>query len=94
MRLVDIRKICNKNTRILVLGDVHGNYKALKQVFERCDFDPEKDLLISLGDLVDGGKESFKVIDYFIALKDFCNIEPMFIKGNHDVFLVDWLETG
>lgn len=83
----------SKIERTLVLGDVHGNYKALKQVFDRCNFDPEKDFLISLGDLVDGGKESSKVIDYFIALKDFCNIEPVFIKGNHDVFLADWLET-
>ena len=30
------------------MGDVHGSYKALKQVLEKCNFDYEKDTLISL----------------------------------------------
>ena len=40
--------------RTWVVGDIHGGYRALMQVFERSQFDRERDRLIALGDLVDG----------------------------------------
>ena len=39
--------------RRLVVGDIHGGYKALMQVLERANFD-QNDMLITLGDLCDG----------------------------------------
>lgn len=44
----------------LVVGDVHGQYNALMTLLECCSFDPAKDSLIFVGDLIDRGPDSFK----------------------------------
>lgn len=71
------------------IGDIHGGYKALLQCIERSNFDPENDLLISVGDLVDGWPESKEVFDYLMKLKNF-----VFVLGNHDKWFWDYLKTG
>jgi len=74
--------------RTLVIGDIHGGYKALLQVVERAAVTPA-DTLIFLGDYVDGWSESAQTIQYLIELSK--NQECIFIKGNHDVWCHDWL---
>ena len=73
--------------RHLVIGDIHGNLVALKQVLDKCNYDPSNDVLYFLGDYVDGWPNSKQVIDYLMKLseKGLC----IFIKGNHD----DWWEA-
>jgi serine/threonine protein phosphatase 1 len=77
--------------RKIVIGDIHGAYKALVQLMERVQPQPG-DELVFLGDYVDGWSESARVVDYLIALgKQFtCT----FIKGNHDDWAERWLKTG
>lgn len=77
--------------RTLVIGDIHGGFKALKQVFERAGV-TEDDQLIFLGDYVDGWSESSQIIRFLIELsgKHRC----IFIKGNHDAWCEDWLSFG
>lgn len=79
--------------RTLVMGDIHGAYKALLQVLEHCEFNPEKDKLIQLGDIADGWSETALVSQYFIDLKEKYP-HHIFIRGNHDVWLYDWLHFG
>lgn len=75
--------------RTYVIGDIHGALKALKQVLEKID--PQKeDLLIFLGDYVDGWSESAAVISYLIELEQ--QYRCIFIKGNHDAWCEDWLK--
>ena len=74
--------------RTLVIGDIHGGYKALLQVLERAKVTP-KDTLIFLGDYVDGWSESAELIDFLIELNQ--NQKCIFIKGNHDVWCHEWL---
>ncbi|MEY8758199.1 metallophosphoesterase family protein [Chryseobacterium tongliaoense] len=74
--------------RTLVIGDIHGGFKALKQVFERAGVTQE-DQLIFLGDYVDGWSESFQIIQFLIELSE--KQQCIFIKGNHDVWCEDWL---
>lgn len=71
--------------RTLVLGDLHGNYKGLKQCFERAQFDYEKDMLISLGDVVDGYPQVRECVDELLKIKNF-----MLIIGNHDKWFLEW----
>ncbi|WP_335967111.1 metallophosphoesterase family protein [Galbibacter sp. PAP.153] len=78
------------NGRTLVVGDIHGAYKALKQVMERAGVSP-KDRLVFLGDYVDGWSESPAVINMLIELRD--TNKCIFIKGNHDALFLDWLQT-
>lgn len=75
--------------RKLCIGDIHGGYRALLQCIERSNYDPENDLLISLGDIVDGYPESKEVIDYLMSLKNF-----ILVLGNHDYWFWNWLKTG
>jgi len=77
--------------RTIVIGDIHGGFKALTQVLERAKVTP-MDRLIFLGDLVDGWSESFEVVDYLIELdqSQIC----IFIKGNHDLYCEYWLSTS
>ncbi len=74
--------------RTLVIGDIHGGLRALHQIMERANVTP-KDTLIFLGDYVDGWSQSPQVIDYLIELKTTNNC--IFIRGNHDELLLDWL---
>ncbi len=67
--------------RTLVLGDVHGEHKQLKQVLLAANVSDE-DLIISLGDVVDRGPEPFKCMQILHDLK-----HVILIKGNHDVAL-------
>ena len=77
--------------RILVIGDIHGGLKALKQLLDRAEI-TVTDQLIFVGDYVDGWSESAEVIQYLIALSKIHKC--VFIKGNHDVWCETWLRTN
>lgn len=67
--------------RTLVVGDIHGGYKALLQVIERAKVTPE-DYIIFLGDYADGWSQTPQVLDFLISFEK--THQTTFIKGNHD----------
>lgn len=75
--------------RTFTIGDIHGQHKALLQCLERSGFDYENDTLISLGDVVDRGRDSYLVVEELLKIKNFIGI-----KGNHDQVFEHWLLTG
>ena len=75
--------------RTLVIGDIHGAYKALVQCLERSGFDKEKDTLITIGDVCDGWHETPLVIDELLTIKNRIDI-----RGNHDEWFLNWLNSG
>ncbi|WP_396187815.1 metallophosphoesterase [Flavobacterium sp.] len=75
--------------RTLVVGDIHGGFRALKQVLERAAVTTE-DTLVFLGDYMDGWSESPEVLDVLMNLHQ--THTCLFIKGNHDELVLDWLE--
>ncbi|MFD2565487.1 metallophosphoesterase family protein [Aquimarina rubra] len=77
--------------RTLVIGDIHGGYKALIQVLERAKVTSE-DKLIFLGDYVDGWSESAETIQKLINLS--ISNTCVFIRGNHDLWCGLWLDKG
>ncbi|MGC4040827.1 MAG: metallophosphoesterase [Flavobacterium sp.] len=74
--------------RKLVIGDIHGGLRALHQVLERAKVTKD-DILVFLGDYVDGWSESPQVIDLLLQLN--ATNECIFIRGNHDELLLDWM---
>lgn len=78
-----------KRGRTLVMGDLHGGFRALEQCLARCAFDPEADRLIQLGDLCDGWPEVGRCIDLLAGLPRFD-----LIVGNHDHWALQWGKTG
>lgn len=75
--------------KTFVLGDSHGAYRALKQVLEKSSFDYENDRLICLGDVADGWPEVPELIEELMKIKNL-----VFIRGNHDQWLKDFLKEG
>jgi serine/threonine protein phosphatase 1 len=72
-----------------VIGDIHGNFKGLKQCLERANFDYENDQLITLGDIIDRGPESYECFEELLKIKNRIDI-----KGNHDKVWETWIHTG
>lgn len=83
--------------RTLAIGDIHGGYRALIQLLERIGLQPD-DQLIFLGDYVDGWSQSFEVLEELISLaqkqkQNNCPV-PIFLRGNHDDLVLDFLVRG
>lgn len=77
--------------RTLAIGDIHGGLRALKQVLERAAVAPG-DLLVFLGDYVDGWSESPGVLEFLMELRK--TQRCVLLRGNHDMMLLDWLKNG
>lgn len=75
--------------KIMTVGDIHGNYKALKQCLQRASFNYDKDTLIVLGDVCDGWAYVDKCIDELLKVKNL-----RYILGNHDQWALEWAING
>jgi len=83
------------NTRIYAIGDVHGRADLLEQLLQLIHKDAQPftnhhKMLICLGDYIDRGPNSDKVIDVLIAppLPDSTFV---YLKGNHEDMLLNFL---
>ena len=79
------------NGRTLVIGDIHGGLRALKQVLVRAEV-TSADTLVFLGDYVDGWSESPGVLDFLQVLRQ--QQRCILLRGNHDMMLLEWLRKG
>lgn len=61
-----------------ICGDIHGRFSLLETQLKNIGFDPTKDRLFSLGDLINRGNESESVLEWLE--------KPWFhaIQGNHE----------
>lgn len=68
-----------------VVGDVHGYFSLFLDLLEHINFDPAKDRLFSVGDIIDRGPENLQML----SLLD----EPWFymVRGNHEQLMIDGL---
>lgn len=73
----------NKNGCDFVVGDLHGCFDLLEKGLEFLKFDPAKDRVISVGDLVDRGPKNMECLRLLN--------EPWFfaVAGNHEELLLD-----
>ena len=72
--------------RIIAVGDLHGHCTPLKRLLEKIDLSKE-DLLIFIGDYIDRGPESSKVVDTLLELRSKWH-NLIFLKGNHEDMLL------
>ena len=74
--------------RDFAVGDVHGHFSRLRQSLDRLGFDPTRDRLFSVGDLVDRGPENEQVLDWLR--------QPWFhaVQGNHEDYAIRHVRSG
>jgi serine/threonine protein phosphatase 1 len=72
-----------------VLGDSHGRAEAARDVLRKAHFDFDRDQLISLGDIVDGGLQTRQLVDLLLKVKHL-----IFVYGNHDMWAREWYNYG
>lgn len=81
---------------IYAMSDIHGMYGSLMRRIMQLDMESIKsgeNMLIMLGDYIDVGNHSFKVLKtLFDMQKEVGNKNMIVLLGNHDKWFVDFLE--
>ena len=78
----------NELGRDFAVGDVHGHFSRLQESLDRLGFDPARDRLFSVGDLVDRGPECEAALEWLGR--------PWFyaVQGNHEDYAIRHVRTG
>jgi len=73
----------NRTGRDFVVGDIHGTFTSLEELLKKISFNPKKDRVFSVGDMIDRGKDSNRVAEFLD--------KPWFasVMGNHESMLLD-----
>ena len=80
-------------SRIMAIGDVHGQYEKLKTLMRRIKFDPAQDILVFLGDLMDRGPESLQCLDYVMHFQKQHPEAVICLMGNHEREMLDYFDA-
>ncbi|WP_417850362.1 metallophosphoesterase family protein [Thalassoglobus sp.] len=67
------------------IGDIHGCWNALETLLEQVPIQ-EDDLIITLGDYVDRGPESARVLDW--VMDQTANERFIALRGNHELMML------
>ena len=74
--------------RDFVCGDIHGCFSTLHQALAQLGYNPSRDRLFSVGDLIDHGTGSEAALEWmqsrFTAV----------VRGNHEQMMLEWLWHG
>ena len=73
--------------RRLVIGDIHGSYRALMRVFEKASVSYDDEVFF-VGDISDGYPETLECLRLFYSMSNFHGV-----IGNHDFWLTNYLSS-
>lgn len=69
--------------RILVFGDIHGEFDLFQKALASLNYSPEDDVIISVGDLIDRGPKSYETLCWFLTKPNVYSI-----LGNHEHMMI------
>lgn len=76
----------NETGRDFVAGDIHGCYRTLERALQMVRFDPRRDRLFSVGDLIDRGPASMEALAWLTDGRVHAAV-----RGNHEEMFLDGL---
>lgn len=79
--------ISGRSGRRFVIGDIHGCYLTFRALLDQLSI-TSSDHLFLLGDYVNKGPASRKVLDHIIGLQGEYQVYPLI--GNHDLMALDY----
>lgn len=72
----------NNKGQDYVVGDIHGRFDLVEEALRQVNFDYTHDRLLCVGDLIDRGEDSWKVLNFL--RKPYVHA----VRGNHEDFLL------
>ncbi len=86
-----------ENSRVYAIGDIHGEaemLQALHALIQRdaADSSAQRKVIVYLGDYVDRGADSRRVIDLLLN-EPLSGFETIHLKGNHEAAFAGFMET-
>lgn len=64
-----------------IVGDLQACLTPLKKLLQQVDFNPSKDTLWAVGDLIGRGPQALETLQFLSSLEDSCRV----VLGNHDL---------
>src|SRR4051794_22647443 len=84
----------NSTPKLFAIGDCHGHFNELSGLMHHlindADLRPERDTVVFLGDLVDGGPDTRKVVTWCMTMAERYS-HWVFLKANHEDLMLDAL---
>jgi hypothetical protein len=77
---------------VIVVGDIHGQFYDLLELFKVCGAPPLNNFLF-LGDYVDRGRHSVETICLLLALKVKYPLRMTLLRGNHETRAITKVAT-
>lgn len=77
--------------RTFAIGDIHGCDVAFEKLLDLLQLNSD-DTLVVLGDVIDRGPDSARVVSMLLNLQQHC--ELVYILGNHEQMMLEALEDG
>lgn len=75
-----------------VMSDLHGCHDAFMTALSYWNPEPpQSETLVILGDLIDRGPDSLKVVQTVMKIKNQYPSQVIIVKGNHDEAFANWL---
>lgn len=82
--------------RVYAIGDVHGSADLLETLLDRieaeCRTDAVGATLVMMGDYIDRGDASRRVLEMLPTLGQRTGLDPVLLRGNHEELLLDFLD--
>ncbi len=74
---------------LAIIGDIHGQAEKLNKALDVLI--PSGRRLVFVGDYIDRGPDSFEVMERLIRLSNTSGDSIVFLRGNHEAALIQWL---
>ena len=77
---------------IYAMSDIHGCFNELEENMQFVDLSGDNKIIF-LGDYIDYGKQSYKVLEYIKSLQEeYGEDKVIVLKGNHEAMFLEWID--